>query len=694
MKLLFRSLLALFFIAPAFLLAQENHKKCGVDILEEHLHQRDADYALLRQQADALIEQQILLNKQEEERNGKTAGIVYTIPVVVHVIYGDYRDNIGRAQIEDALRVLNEDFRRQNNDASNTRSVFQSVAADVEVEFKLAKKDPDGNCTDGINRVQSAMTVDARDNVKSLIMWPRDKYLNIWTVRSIDVSSSVPGIVLGYAYRPTPGQTGTRDGIVIRHDRMGTIGTGAGISLGRTLTHEVGHYLGLQHPFVNACSAGNDGIADTPPVFGPSFGCPLNANTCTNDSPDLPDMIENYMDYADDNCTNLFTEGQKTLMRAVLTNASLRASIKSSANLTATGVTDPPACTPTAFMAVEKTLLCAGESTTFFDLSEDGDPTAWQWSFGGGTPATSTQQNPTIQYNTPGSYDVSLTVSNAAGADSKTFTGKIQVKQPYDVYYPNWAQSFEDATIPMPEITLEEGGDEISFELFAGAGSDGNQCLKLDNFNVDIEEEIDAVISPAITTIFTQDLDLSFDVAFARKENTNTDEIRVLASTDCGETWVLRRFFRGASLATASNTTASFVPTAADWQTLSVGFDAYAGPDPLLVKVEFESGGGNNIYLDNFRFTGTIGEKENQLLQRFELYPNPSKGQFQVAVEMQGRENLRLELSGLDGKLIMVKEVEVNQTARLDFDTRLPAGVYLLKAIAGDRVETKKVLVE
>lgn len=667
--------------------------KCGTDILEERYAASEPAFKLNLERAQELIKNQIALNKQTRG-NAKTAGILYTIPVVVHVIYGNYKDNISRAQIEDALRVLNEDFRRLNSDANQTRSIFQGVAADVEVEFKLAKKDPNGACTDGINRIQSNLTVGASDNVKPLSIWPNDEYMNIWTVRTIDVNSPVQGTVLGYAYRPSSNQSGIRDGLVMRHDRMGTIGTAQNVSLGRTLTHEVGHYLGLLHPFSNGCNGG-DGVADTPPVFEANFGCDLNANSCNNDFPDLPDMIENYMDYADDNCVNLFTTDQKNIMRASLTNASLRANIKSSANLTATGVINPPACTPVALFAADRTVICEGGSVSFTNQTEDGDPDTYQWTFQGGNPGASSTPNPAVTYPFAGTFDVTLTVGNSAGTNTKTITKQINVKQNLAGFYPTWTQDFEAATIPKPEISFEDAGDGITFELFTTAGSSGTQSLKLNNFNAAVDGEIDAVISPAITTIFTQNLSLSFDYAFAAKANSNDDKLEVYVSDDCGATWTLRRFYRGVQLRTGALQAGSeYVPTAAEWRTQTITFDAFVSNNPIYIKFEFEAGGGNNFYLDNIRFTGTIGQEENELLKRFEVYPNPAKGNFKVAFETLGNEALTLDLLALDGRKIETREVKVNQQSFIDFSTDLPAGVYILKATAKGEVQTRKLIIE
>ena len=205
---------------------------------------------------------------------------------------------------------LNEDYRRLNADTADTRSIFKSVAADVEVEFQLARLDPSGNCTEGITRTYSTLTNNASNNVKSLISWNNKRYLNIWVVASINIPGG-PNNVLGYAYQPVSGGNNpTFDGVVIRHDQVGTIGTAAsptlgGENFGRTLTHEVGHYLGLDHTFDGRCFGG-DGCGDTPPAADPNYGCPTGINSCSNDAPNLPDQIENYMDYSDGGCQNMY----------------------------------------------------------------------------------------------------------------------------------------------------------------------------------------------------------------------------------------------------------------------------------------------------------------------------------------------------------------------------------------------------
>ena len=115
----------------------------------------------------------------------------YIVPVVFHVIHEGGTENISFEQIEDQMRILNEDFARLNSDAGNTPNVFAQYAGDTNIEFRLAKIDPDGNCTQGVTRTFSNLTNEARNNVKSLIQWDPQRYMNVWVVRTIESFSRI-----------------------------------------------------------------------------------------------------------------------------------------------------------------------------------------------------------------------------------------------------------------------------------------------------------------------------------------------------------------------------------------------------------------------------------------------------------------------------------------------------------------------
>ena len=246
---------------------------------------------------------------------------IITIPVVVHVVYNSPQQNISDQQIQSQITVLNNDYRRTNIDAMMTPGIWTSVAADCEIEFCLTSTDPNGNNTNGITRTQTSQSSfsmqgdpvkDASSGGKDA--WPNDDYLNIWVC---NLGSSL----LGYATPPF-GNIGSDDGVVIGYNYFGTHGTvQSPYNKGRTTTHEVGHWLNLEHLWGGSWgSCGNDNVNDTPIQEEENYGCPAfphNANSCGTTNAD-GDMFMNYMDYTNDACMNMFTQGQKTRMIAAI----------------------------------------------------------------------------------------------------------------------------------------------------------------------------------------------------------------------------------------------------------------------------------------------------------------------------------------------------------------------------------------
>ncbi len=687
-------LIALFFGTYSI---QAQDEPCGHDhMMEEYLNENPE----AKEFVDALNEQ--ALNFVENNRKKSTAGgpARFIIPVVVHVMYDNHHDNISRTQIEDALRVINLDFRRLNQDTVDTRAIFQSVAADTEIEFRLAKIDPNGNCTEGIVRIQTSATVGANDNVKSISSsWDRTKYLNIWTVRSISIPSS--NAVLGYAYFPAgPNQLPTRDGIVIRHDQMGTIGTAGEISpltgrtsVGRTLTHEAGHYFSLFHPFSGGCNGG-DQVGDTPPVLEANFGCDKTVNSCSNDNPDLPDQTENYMDYSNDACMNMFTIGQRTRMTSALSNFNSRGSLSTSANLIATGITNPPACANMkADFSSSTTVICEGESVQFYDETEDGDPTSYTWTTPGGTISNQGDKNPVVTYASAGVYPVSLNVSNSGGSNSITKTEYIEVKAAAPSYNLNWSENFE-APLSKPDVNILDYGDNNPFVITNSAGNASSSSLLLQNLSTNRDDEVDEFISPRLSTLWASSLNLSFDYAYASQNTDDDDELQVYISTDCGASWNLRRTYSRFSLRTASETSANFVPTQSEWKTVSINFSSSASNDPIMLKWRFISGGGNNIYLDNINFSGVLGVEESALERNMQIYPNPNNGSFKLQIDKEGLKEIDLSIIDLTGKLVFRKSYELTSgKLNENLDLNLGAGTYILQINTQDEQLQRKLII-
>lgn len=331
---------------------------CATD--QVHYQMKQANPLLAIEEEKGNEEARKIADALLSNRSFAKQGSITYIPVVFHVIHNDGMENITQAQIMDQIRILNEDFRKKAG--TNGDKSTEATAADMEFEFRLAQLDPNGNRHDGINRIKSTLTEGANDNVKSLIRWNTSKYLNIWVVKSITLGSSGNGTVLGFAQFPSslPFSPNT-DGIVIRADYVGNIQTGSTSHQGRTLTHEVGHWIGLYHTFQDGCNGASsfncasagDRVCDTPPVAAANYGsnCSASLNSCSGDSPDLPDMISNYMDYLDGKCANTYTLGQKA--RALAQMLQYRSVIYSATNLAAAGIVTGGEYAPVASSSIK-----------------------------------------------------------------------------------------------------------------------------------------------------------------------------------------------------------------------------------------------------------------------------------------------------------------------------------------------------
>lgn len=242
--------------------------KCGTTQMHKKMLAEHPELAQVEADYNALIAKQI-----EENKNNKMSNHVYIIPIVFHILHLNGTENISDAQILDQVNILNRDFRKLNSDTSAIVAPFQALASDSRIEFRLAQIDPDGNCTNGIDRIYSHKTDYANDGSK-LNPWPRDKYLNVWVIRTMESVGTA-----GYAYYPSATATWgvPIDGIIIIHNYIGSIGTGT-VGQSRALTHEVGHWLNLPHTWGSTndpeVGCGDEGVNDTPPTAG--------HNTCSN----------------------------------------------------------------------------------------------------------------------------------------------------------------------------------------------------------------------------------------------------------------------------------------------------------------------------------------------------------------------------------------------------------------------------
>lgn len=279
-----------------------SRRQCGTMPVHRRLLTESEDYRLARDEIENLA-----LDFASGRRRSLRTGVVQ-IPVVFHVVHNTATQNISEAQIDSQITVLNQDFRRANPDIVQVPAVWQGIAADTQIEFHRATEDPNGNPTNGVTRTQTNVTAFTDDAVKfgaqgGADAWPSDRYLNVWVCQ-------LGGGLLGYAQ--FPGGPAATDGVVITHTGFGTTGTAAApFDGGRTATHEIGHWLDLFHIWGDdgtGCS-GSDQVADTPNQAGPNSGCPTFPSLTCDNGPN-GDMWMNYMDYTDDACMFMFTQGQ------------------------------------------------------------------------------------------------------------------------------------------------------------------------------------------------------------------------------------------------------------------------------------------------------------------------------------------------------------------------------------------------
>lgn len=654
-----------------------------------------------------------------------------TVPVVIHVIHTGTTNNITEAQVNDAMRILNEDFSKTNRDTTDVvLPAFTPIYANVGFRFRLAKRDPDGNCTTGITRTYSTQTSVGDNNVKNVIRWDPNRYLNIWVV---DVANGAGG----YAYLPCAGTT--LDGIVLRNAQFGSIGRSGGSNFAaRSFTHEVGHYFGLPHTWGGSNTPGlatncglDDGIADTPNTTGVSGGTcpsatyrPCNADgtsaTDPNNNPTgLLANVQNYMDYS--TCAKMFTLGQKAVMRASLIRT-CRATLVSAQNLTATGTNDgyqAAACAPAVAFQPSRTNICEGSTVTFTDYSYnytfDAATTQFDWRFAGGTPATSTARNPTVTYAAPGAYDVTLNITTPAGRSTLVLERLVQVQGTNSGERTPLVESFENTNFPVNYAATPArnwrvssslpGNTPSSWQRATGTASVGAAYLLVPN---------PSLPNGAVSTLISPNIDLTtagaapalvFDRAYALRSATINDVLRVSFSTDCGATWSAALSYNAAALDTKGGVAIiNFVPTArADWQTTTIPLPAgYRGSPRFQVRFESVSNVGNRICLDNVRVLDPsvpLANQDAELVRRgISVFPNPLTAETAVHFTLTAAERAAVRLTDMLGRevaAIPAKTYGVGaQAIRLPGANgkALPSGVYLVHLTLGQQTFTTKVL--
>ena len=667
-------IIVLIFKTPSFLSQTPQHK-CGQHIvLKELLKNNNFKTYYDQEQRSFSSNNQISTLK---------SGVVYKIPVVFHIVHNNGIEKIDRSQVLDALEKLNIDLRALRPDTSTVDSLFQPLIADIEVEFVLATKAPDGTCFSGITMTETPYSynngdINGSDQVDAVMMyndvyqgnWPGDQYLNVFVCGSVGTG------IAGYTYYPS-GFFGNamNNGIWLRHDYCGSIGT-ANPSASKTFVHEVGHWLNLPHTWGSTNEPGlasncttDDGVTDTPNTIGSQW-CNYNETTCGSVA-----NIENHMEYSP--CRKMFTLGQKARMRTALNSSTGgRSNLITPANHFATGIdTVAPFCKADFF--ANRYITCSGDSLYFQDYSYH-NPISWDWYFEGANPDSSNLENTYATYPIPGVYDVSLTASG----DSTNYLTEIKndaiIVMDYNGDQLPFYEGFENINFNSPEWISNVGNWTITDE----AAYNGNFSLKLEN---------DGVSEGTKHMLESKTFDLSdstkaffnFKYAFARKNTSNNDYLKVLASNDCGKTWSVRKIIQYSQLITAPDQN-NFIPSFSDWKEATV--TSILGPfcvQNFRFKFEFQSGGGNNLYIDNINisYENTTGIS-NSFTGKVSIYPNPTNDILNI---VSNNPFSKIQVLDMMGKEVLMNNKSNIKSAVIN-TSFLDNGYYSIKISQGNQV--------
>jgi len=696
-------------------------KNCATDEMYRKALQEDPSIQLRRDELERFT--------QEYVRNQKTARVAqgasrFVIPIVFHIMHDNGIELVTDDQIRDVVRRLNIDYAKLNSDTASVDPRFQSIIGDPKIEFRLAKIDPNGNCTSGINRVFCPFTAAANDNVKTLSAWPHNKYLNIYIVRDILIDLTLPpgSFVAGYAYFPGQANGGFRnEGVVIRSQSMFI--NVAQNDNGRTLTHEIGHYLNLNHPFVGTVGSDancnlSDGVDDTPPTKGTFSGCLRTAGQCGTTIPNT----ENYMDYA--NCAYMFTQGQVTRMHAALNNSSgsNRANLWSATNRIATGTDDAyvaRVCAPNIRMDAMIVGACAGVSYPLTAIVENLDTTANQvtytWDLPGATVPTLTGRKVYPIYTTAGTYDLKLIATSSGGSDT-VFKRNYVTVVPSTVGYrtDTAAESFNSGNNLIDTIARTRTWKTYSTSAttkwqVATAGYFGTKALSIQPFGLTSNGRA-SVVSPPIdlslqgTRIINMNLYFRHAAAgnSTQDVNKNSDYLRILVSPDCGANFTEIAYLNRRSsnpnplyttTLTANNWRPSNLASSADWSLNTITIPNSVRGRHSRIAFEVYSDNGSIIYVDDFGVGDSRPLSVNdkvEMSSQLAIAPNPATSETQISFELENAATVSIQITDMLGRVVgsevsPMLDAGLHSILLKDVASNLSKGIYLVSMKAGNK---------
>jgi hypothetical protein len=705
------------------LLAQ---RQCGTH--EHWLKQVEQNPKLLkaRHQHKEQIQQYIAHHADQQERQ------VVTIPVVVHVVYRVTAENISDAQIQSQIDVLNEDYSKTNADISNIPTAFAGVAANSQIQFCLAQQTPNGQATNGIERVQTTATGFTDNNaVKFLDLnaagqneggtpaWDPTRYFNLWVCK---LNSGL----LGYAQFPDNPDLSTY-GVVINYKYFGRNGTAESpYDLGRTATHEVGHALGLYHIWGDDGGScfGSDNINDTPNQADATGGCPNFPMTdfCTSSGAGI--MFMNYMDYTDDACMYMFTNGQSQVMNATLNN-------------TFSSLINSTACNPPATAQFDAGIssivnpngeICATSFAPIVRLRNYGSNTLTscqiRYRIDSGT---------TLQFNWTGSLttnntvDVTLpTISTTAGSHNFTaFTQSPNGQTDNNASNDSRTQAFTATSAVGVNIPLFEGienpsfptgtqweidnpDSDIGWQRTTAAKKTGLASIVVNNYDYSAAGQTgssiaDDLYSPNINLSSIAHATLTFQVAYTTYTDPATggntwDSLQVWIVDACGNQAARLYNKFSSTLSTASNTTDAFVPTSSQWRLETLDLTPYTSWGSVYLVFRNISHYENNLYLDDVNITGwAVGiDSPTEKQANLQIYPNPIAQEAVLTYYLPEGQSTTISIVDILGRTLQTYQIPYQNSGMHQFtiaDAALPAkGMYVVQMQVGNEWIMRKII--
>lgn len=706
-------------------------EKCATVPYNQHLQEKHI--GIDRQE---IFEKWIAEKKQEKARQPKLFGIqeepVYVIPVVIHVVYyddgeGNLIGNITDEQIISQINVLNEDYRRLNYDTVYTPGIFKPVAADTRIEFRLAQRDPNGAPTTGIERLSGPKSSwnpnSLSDDIllKSLSLWPPEDYMNIWVT---DLSSDF----LGYAQYPLTDLPGSlppfdreTDGVVIDYRVFGSIDKGSfpdirlNYDLGRTTTHEVGHFLGLRHIWGDSDNCGATDYCEDTPDQETSY------SSCTNIlgfSCGSEDMYQNYMDYTYDACMNLFTQDQKERMRIVMDNSPRRASLLTSSGLfppdsvsnilIVRDILKPARISCESEFLPEISLQNTGNNLiTNFEVEITLDDTTY--------PAERfdipIEKGETLELNLQnivvesalqkGQHYMNFKIRSVNGVDTINYPRKEMseyfVSSDRKDFAP-FREEFDDPDIQTSPWVVFNPDKSITWNVSSvPVNNKNNRSADIKMFDYNILGQEDWLISPVLDFSQAPDASMTFDYSYARYDPFRQDLLEILVSVDCGQTFPFTVYTATSNQLAIRDFNNGWIPqVSADWRREFVDLTDFAGMGEVRIAFKTTNGFGNNLYLDNIEFHVTgfsdIVLEKNAML----IHPNPSTdGTFYVTFNADERQPVDIQVIDMLGKRIVEKRIELglNQTTVFDL-IGYRNGVYLVQVQGSSFRKAARVVID